>query len=97
MKPEIKQKWIDALRSGEYQQDVGVLKTEKGYCCLGVLADLYNKEHNLEWCKDRKFYCFNNVLRWADFPYYTGNELVVMNDEKGKSFLEIADYIEENL
>ncbi len=29
-------KWIAALRSGEYAQDRQQLKTERGYCCLGV-------------------------------------------------------------
>lgn len=41
MKPEIKQLWVKALRSGEYQQVTGSLKTATGYCCLGVLADCY--------------------------------------------------------
>ena len=45
MNPEIKQKWLDALRSGEYEQTSGALKKvdDEGnysYCCLGVLCDL---------------------------------------------------------
>lgn len=41
MNPEIKAKWVAALRSGAYQQATGVLRDEKGgYCCLGVLCDL---------------------------------------------------------
>lgn len=45
MKQEIKTKWIDALRSGDYKQAHGVLgyKYEDGRvenCCLGVLCDL---------------------------------------------------------
>lgn len=35
---EIKQKWLDALRSGEYKQGKGRLRDGNGaYCCLGVL------------------------------------------------------------
>lgn len=35
---EIKQKWLDALRSGEYEQAQNVLFDGKnGYCCLGIL------------------------------------------------------------
>lgn len=49
MKKEIKEKWIDALRSGEYTQTQGSLRKENGYCCLGVLCDLYTKEHDLKW------------------------------------------------
>lgn len=40
MNPELKQKWIDALRSGEYRQCSHALRKEDSYCCLGVLADL---------------------------------------------------------
>lgn len=43
--PQVKQKWVDALRSGEYQQATGKLKSQEGFCCLGVLCDLYAKEH----------------------------------------------------
>lgn len=47
MNPEIKQKWITALRSGGYLQGKGGLrikgwpisKTEK-FCCLGVLCEI---------------------------------------------------------
>lgn len=48
MNPEIKQKWIDALTSGEYEQGAGVLREGNKYCCLGVLCDLYIKETNPE-------------------------------------------------
>lgn len=44
MNPEVKEKWIEALRSGRYTQADGRLRTRLGYCCLGVLCDLYN--HN---------------------------------------------------
>lgn len=51
MNPEIKQRWVAALRSGEYKQAHHKLAdAHGGYCCLGVLCDLYAKEngmHNL--------------------------------------------------
>lgn len=59
MNPEIKQQWVEALRSGEYEQTIGSLHTtvehtaflptggtetaKVGYCCLGVLCDLAAK------------------------------------------------------
>lgn len=50
MKPEIKQKWLEALRSGKYHQAVGQLKTTYGsFCCLGVLCDLHAKETGGKW------------------------------------------------
>lgn len=46
MKPDIKQKWIEALRSGEYVQGTGCLhNADNGsFCCLGVLCDLADQE-----------------------------------------------------
>lgn len=53
MNAEVKALWLDALRSGEYQQTKGRLRRDNpidpedlddgynaGYCCLGVLCDL---------------------------------------------------------
>jgi hypothetical protein len=48
MRPEVKEKWLNALRSGEYQQGSDALKITSSeaddapaeYCCLGVLCDL---------------------------------------------------------
>ena len=44
MKPEVKAKWLEALRSGEYKQGRMKLKNEYNgsYCCLGVLCDVYH-------------------------------------------------------
>lgn len=44
MQKEIAERWVDALRSGEYQQERGYLHTEHGHCCLGVLCDLHQRE-----------------------------------------------------
>lgn len=49
MNPEVKQKWIDALRSGKYDQGKEKLRSVQGYCCLGVLCDLYSQEQDVEW------------------------------------------------
>lgn len=46
MNLEVKSKWVQALRSGEYKQGTHVLKHDNAYCCLGVLCDLYSKEHD---------------------------------------------------
>jgi hypothetical protein len=32
--------WIAALRSNDYQQTKHALKTEDGYCCLGVACEI---------------------------------------------------------
>ena len=76
MNPQIKQKWVDALRSGEYQQTKGRLRKEDKFCCLGVLCDLYGKENNVKWnlanngynYEFQKFesYLPSSVGKWAD-------------------------------
>lgn len=40
MRKEIADLWTAALRSGKYKQTRGFLKTEEGFCCLGVLCEL---------------------------------------------------------
>jgi hypothetical protein len=39
MNSEVKRDWQGALRSGDYPQDTGSLRTPGGWCCLGVLCD----------------------------------------------------------
>lgn len=40
MNPEIKARWLAALRSGEYIQGHQRLRDGDGYCCLGVLCEI---------------------------------------------------------
>lgn len=37
-------KWVDALRSGEYEQGTGTLHPDGQYCCLGVACEVYKQE-----------------------------------------------------
>lgn len=43
MKPEIKEMWVNALRSGEYTQGLHQLTANNRFCCLGVLCDIARK------------------------------------------------------
>ena len=50
MNSKIKQVWIEKLRSGEYSQGKNELHSfDNKFCCLGVLCDIYLKEHNQDW------------------------------------------------
>lgn len=41
MNQDIKERWVAALRSGEYEQGYGLLRnSQEYYCCLGVLSEL---------------------------------------------------------
>ena len=35
-----REKWIAALRSGDFSQTSGTLKDEEGHCCLGVACEI---------------------------------------------------------
>ena len=109
MNTEIKTKWLEALRSGKYQQGRGILRSVNNeYCCLGVLCDLVAPD---KWTKPEKgtamFFMSNNgdkklhfppdsVMRAAELSIDNGDILAARNDD-GQSFEEIANFIEENL
>lgn len=45
LRPEVKAKWTEALRSGTYTQGVGQLRDKaNNYCCLGVLCEVAVQE-----------------------------------------------------
>jgi hypothetical protein len=81
MNQEIKEKWVAALRSGEYAQTKGLLRDANGFCCLGVLCDVYYKETGesiweSEQDDDDIRFTFDNqpkilpnsVMEWAGLP-----------------------------
>ena len=111
MNREVKQKWLNALRSGEYIQGKSKLKDGNTFCCLGVLTDLYIKEHKNCYWKDDPFIDGeieeNNVLcakvkKWAGL---SGSNPIIKNkgmciaqlNDEGYSFSKIADLIEAEL
>lgn len=129
MNSDVKAKWIAALRSGEYAQAQGILRsTDDTFCCLGVLCEVAVAEGVLPPAeKSRSGYwrygsstCNPPRLMardWAGFsdeemfdvrgpnehhgdePSYGAavESLMHLNDVRGMSFDEIADWIEANL
>lgn len=43
MNQQVVDLWVEALESGKYKQTTERLADENGYCCLGVLCELYCK------------------------------------------------------
>lgn len=108
MNADLKAKWLEALRSGRYQQARGALRRdtstkgseEVGYCCLGVLCDIVGPE---EWD-----HTGTGVAIWRhaagslpanlrveiDLDYRVEKDLIDANDS-GKDFGLIADIIEQ--
>ena len=103
MKAEYKKLWIEALRSGQYQQGQCELRSaDDSRCCLGVLCDvvdsskwIYNERHErYEW-GDYSCTVPHEVCNVTGFDNESGSVYYRMNDDERKSFAEIADYIEE--
>lgn len=99
MSPEVKAKWVAALRSGKYQQERNALTNyvdqKSGdparYCCLGVLCVIAVGADSVDY----------DTVRKLGVDEATQGSLSGRNDGRGgyrlHSFAEIADYIEANL
>ena len=102
MDPEIKAKWLAALRSGERQQASKVLRTKDDrFCCLGVLCDLvapdaWDLRGNLYQMSGRRSMPPDYICKKTGVFGHEADFLANMNDT-GSSFAQIANYIEENL
>lgn len=101
-------KFVKALRSGKYKQTVGALSKDGGFCCLGVACELYRKDKSLKspsiaalkW-NDRyvgtlppfvaEYYGFGHT----NPELSNGTSAIGNNDNKGKTFPEIADLFEQ--
>lgn len=104
MDKDIKQKWVAALRSGEYEQlreELCSTLSPKCFCCIGVLAllnDIVSIDGKI--LDESKVFCGElqpNALAIFGLPFREQENLIHMNDIEEKSFSEIADYIEVNL
>jgi len=111
---ELKDAWVEALRSGKYPQGEGVLKSAEGeYCCLGVLGEVLVKAGEAEFMNTVTGAC--SVLTGGSgtgrsrtklpvalrnkigLPISAQEELIDMNDNLRKNFIEISNWIEENV
>lgn len=104
LKPVTKAEWIAALRSGDYSQTKGNLFKNGSYCCLGVLC-------HLGGAPDEVMTNTGTILNTdrqstnggAAYNLYNsiglGNNIhtVFEMNDSGRTFPEIADWIEENL
>lgn len=91
MDPEVKARWLTALRSGEYAQTRNTYKDDEGLCCLAVLCTVEGvaptPEERMPWSS-----------KWVELlDQEPAGVLIGMNDSQGASFLQIADWIEEHL
>ncbi len=103
---ELIKNWVDALRSGKYKQGQKALRQEtpegSRFCCLGVACDLEDpkKWRNLEGGKAdfdyHQGWLSQELLAKLGFNHMEQSSLANMNDNQGKTFDEIARYLEIN-
>jgi hypothetical protein len=106
-------KWVEALRSGKYTQGTHKLKSGVGvvrHCCLGVAAELARidvpaREEGMQAP------IYRQVAEWLGLPIEPKNPMSDfdseafsaskmfqnMNDLDGRSFAQIADFVESEL
>lgn len=92
MNPEVKTKWLAALRSGDYKQGRNVLgrvdaDSGEEFCCLGVLCELAEKEgvvkRKLQWdyfvYGRSEHYLPESVQRWSGMDGGRGDRPVAFD------------------
>lgn len=110
---KFKEKWISALRSGEFEQNTdGYLQDEENrYCCLGVACKVANPKLNIEGLclidignfegDKLKKVKVPSILKGSctssEEDFNPVVETLTTMNDNGKSFKVIANYIEKNL
>lgn len=104
MNSEMKANWLKALRSGEYEQCKGRLRLGNGYCCVGVLCNISGQGKWMEGQILRNLQEYVYLGKRISYPIgpklidnVAVNDAIVNMNDGGKSFAEIADYLETNL
>lgn len=111
MNKHIAERWVDALRSGQYEQGIESLHPDpESYCCLGVLCDLYRVEQGRgEWTHMGEFDLSEDITETAVLPgtvrdwagmetsegQIPGSEALAALNDAGATFSELADLIEQ--
>jgi len=80
---DLRNKWVEALRSGKYTQTKGCLKNEKGFCYLGVACDVagltwiphFSDGFPLEWSVNTLDEEGNSESSWLGLPSNLRNVL----------------------
>lgn len=96
--------WIEALRSGKFNQSKSTLQDLKGYCCLGVACKVVIPQEDLlidpYGTLIGQFPSYQHAPMWLiliDNNFYAkvGKQLSSLNDNYNFTFLQIAELIED--
>jgi hypothetical protein len=106
MKVEIKQHWLEALRGNQYTQGRRYLRRpDNTFCCLGVLCDIVDPN---AWVKTGVGGMYSHSADYtallpppialaAGIGDGVDLDFIMRMNDTGKSFAEIADWIETNV
>ena len=83
MNKEIKKEWVEALRSGDYTQGRGRLRSANyedsdgsySYCCLGVLADILPQTKDTDYWKDKGSLLYDEKYFRSQLPRDIADEI----------------------
>ena len=86
-------RWLAALRSDNFKQGRQTLYNvlDNAYCCLGVLGRVCDMPVGLQG------YLTDAEGNYTILSQHQQSILVFMNDQKRKTFSEIADWVEKNV
>jgi hypothetical protein len=100
MNKDLKQKWLAALRGGQYRQAMHTLRRTDGggvsYCCLGVLCCVSGEFRPGDPRLEQASLLSAEALHLVGGDRNINDHLSQLNDG-GRSFSEIADFIERRL
>lgn len=101
MKKEVAEQWVEALRSGEYQQTRGRMRATdesgaRSYCCLGVLCEVLREEITTIAFPSPEIQEMAGMRTKEGHIPSKDFSLSWLNDEGRLSFSEIADVIEKH-
>jgi hypothetical protein len=108
MPKELKQKWVDALRSGKYEQGEGQLydRDNKCYCVMGVLGRVGGLHPNQmkdkdilprDWCESQGI-TFPSIRNCPIVQFDDENKnMISLNDTWNVKFDEFANLIESQV
>ena len=90
------QEWAEELRTTDKVQCRITLRDGNSFCCLGILTDMALEESH--WLAEERtaVYCSEaGGPAWMDQT--TATRAFELNDSEGKSFAEIADWVDAGM
>lgn len=106
MKRDVRDMWVEALRSGEFSQTRNALKKHDGHCCLGVLCEIHpdvqfedgpGGDTAVHTAYRHHNELPSSLLTAIELSRFQMGRLMILNDDEHMSFDQIAEHIEKNL